>query len=303
MEEEIIIIESEEEQEIITIEEDIEYIEPTTQEKTVIPTKEQQIVVPDDGVFALSKVTVEPISSEYIKPSGTIDITANGEYDVKDYEKAKVETPTGAGEFFTNTITGNSSGYPGIIDTIIKCPIFKCESDTLQYAFNYCNFEEVIIDDAPNVKNVARICYSCDNLQYVRIGSKIIENMSYAFGNCKCTTLDISAIYGEKVNRIENLFYNDTNLTNLTFIENIGKGFSVKSNNYTYYKLDLFKSTKLTHNSLMDVIDKLYDLNLTYDVANGGTLYTQSLTIGSKNLAKLTAEEVAIGTSKGWSIS
>ena len=91
MEEEIIIIESEEEQEIITIEEDIEYVEPTTQEKTIIPTEEEQIVVPDDGVFALSKVNVKSIPGEYIKPTGTLDITSNGEYDVKEYEKANVK--------------------------------------------------------------------------------------------------------------------------------------------------------------------------------------------------------------------
>jgi hypothetical protein len=53
----------------------------------------------------------------------------------------------------------------------------------------------------------------------------------------------------------------------------------------------------------MNVINNLYDLNLTYDVANGGTLYTQKLTLGSTNLAKLTADEIAIATSKGWTVS
>ena len=48
----------------------------------------------------------------------------------------------------------------------------------------------------------------------------------------------------------------------------------------------------------MNVINNLYDLNLTYNVANGGTLYTQSLNLGSTNKAKLTAEEIAIATAK-----
>ena len=33
---------------------------PEIQEKTIIPTKENQIVVPDEDVYALSKVIVEP---------------------------------------------------------------------------------------------------------------------------------------------------------------------------------------------------------------------------------------------------
>ena len=53
----------------------------------------------------------------------------------------------------------------------------------------------------------------------------------------------------------------------------------------------------------MNVINNLYDLNLTYDVANGGTLYAQSLVLGSTNMDKLTAEEIAIATAKGWNVT
>jgi hypothetical protein len=67
--------------------------------------------------------------------------------------------------------------------------------------------------------------------------------------------------------------------------------------------LNLSTCTALTHDSLINVINGLYDLNLTYDVANGGTLYTQTLNLGSTNKAKLTAEEIAIATAKGWTVS
>lgn len=57
-------------------------------------------------------------------------------------------------------------------------------------------------------------------------------------------------------------------------------------------------ATGLTHESLMNIINNLYDLNLTYNVAGGGTLYTQKLVIGEENIAKLTADEIAIATAK-----
>ena len=84
---------------------------------------------------------------------------------------------------------------------------------------------------------------------------------------------------------------------------NLGKGFYQKTTNYNDYTLRLSSSSQLTRDSLMSVINNLYDLNLTYDVANGGTLYSQQLVLGSTNLAKLTAEEIAIATNKGWTVS
>ena len=43
-------------------------------------------------------------------------------------------------------------------------------------------------------------------------------------------------------------------------------------------------------------------INGLYDIATKG-VKTQKLTIGSTNLAKLTAEQIQIATSRGWSVS
>ena len=72
---------------------------------------------------------------------------------------------------------------------------------------------------------------------------------------------------------------------------------------YNNYKLNLTNCTYLSHESLVDIINNLYDLNLTYNVENGGTLYAQRLVLGGTNLAKLTEEEIAIATSKGWNVT
>ena len=52
-----------------------------------------------------------------------------------------------------------------------------------------------------------------------------------------------------------------------------------------------FMSTKLTHDSLMSIINNLATVSTT-----------QKLTIGSTNLAKLTDDEKAIATNKGWTL-
>ena len=79
--------------------------------------------------------------------------------------------------------------------------------------------------------------------------------------------------------------------------ENLGKAYDpTYGANVLSYSLDLSYSKKLTHESLMNVINNLYDI-----AAKG--VKTQKLVLGSTNLAKLTAEEIQICTERGWPVS
>ena len=131
--------------------------------------------------------------------------------------------------------------------------------------------------------------------------SNVIYMSNMFNGDSKLQTLQ--QLKGDKVISINGIFRGVYALENFGGILNLGKGYTQKTNNYNNYQLSVSDCTRLTHDSLMNIINGLYDLNLTYNVAGGGTLYTQSLVLGETNKAKLTEEEIAIATSKGWDVT
>lgn len=157
--------------------------------------------------------------------------------------------------------------------------------------------------DLLNATSIYGMFNGCSALKEVSgIVAPKATSWSGMFRNCSILET-IGEIDMSAVNNTGQYFLTSMRLKNLGGFINYGKGFTQKSANNSNCTLYLNNSSYLTYESLMNVINGLYDLNLTYDVANGGTLYTQKIQIGSTNKAKLTAEEIAIATAKGWTVS
>ena len=119
--------------------------------------------------------------------------------------------------------------------------------------------------------------------------------------NARCqdgrNLITVPKLNASKVINVTNMFNVCSNLTNLGGLENLGQAYdTTKSANYSSYTLDLSTCKKLTHDSLMNVINNLYDIK-----SKGCN--PQSLVLGSTNISKLSAEEIQIATDKGFNVN
>lgn len=91
-------------------------VEPKLQAKTQAPSTAAVVVKPDTGYDGLNQVTVSAIPADYIVPTGTKSITANGEANIKEFEKVNVNVQPKLQEKAT-TVNGPvvaDSGYDGL---------------------------------------------------------------------------------------------------------------------------------------------------------------------------------------------
>lgn len=178
---------------------------------------------------------------------------------------------------------------------------------SMQGMFNNCpRLEEIDISNldiskVTTLNSMFNYCIALSNIVWRNFDTSSATDITQMFANTQLT--DIPKLNGVKITTLRNAFNGCSTLKNFEGIEDLGKAYTQKTENYYTYKFGLTSCTALTHESLINIINKLYDLNLTYDVANGGTLYGQTLEIGASNLLKLTEEEIAIATSKGWNVS
>jgi surface protein len=207
-----------------------------------------------------------------------------------------------------NMDTGNVTNMNSMFracSNLTKIPNIDTSSVTkMSNMFYGCSsLTEIPNMDTGNVTNMTQMFEGCSNLTEIpNMDTSSVTEMYRTFLGCvKLKT--IPKLNASKVTSVRQTFENSKEIESLGGLENLGKSYTKTTVNYNYYICDISYSTQLTHESLMNVINNLYDLNLTYNVANGGTLYTQRLTLGSRNLAKLTADEIAIATNKGWSVS
>lgn len=204
--------------------------------------------------------------------------------------------------------TTNGEDFSGMFE---KCKKIKTlpQLDTangknFSSMFSNCtNLIEVPELDTSNATGIGDMFSFCTYLTTIpSLNTSNCTSFFQFFRDCQHLT-DVPELDASKCINVFYMFYDVDKLINFGGLKNLGKAYSQKTANYRYYGLGLTFSSKLTHDSLMNVINNLYDLNLTYNVANGGTLYRQSLALGSTNLAKLTDEEIAIATDKGWNVT
>lgn len=138
---------------------------------------------------------------------------------------------------------------------------------------------------------------SCANLKNIpQLNTSNVEYMTSMFYGCsKIET--IPELDGSKCRNVGNMFNGCTLLENFGGLKNYGQAFLTTDNkNNSVFTLKLNSSNNLTHESLMNIINNLYD------IASAG-VQQQTLQLGYINQAKLTAEEIAIATNKGWQVS
>ena len=272
------------------------------QEKEATPTKEMQQIIADQQYDGLSKVTVNPIPDEYIIPSGEIEITANGIYNVTDKVSAKVNVPEK--QLGTKTITkngvynatdDNADGYSQVKVMVPTDDINDYFNNTLTSKGYYVSSWEEIVKKIPPITIIGNdatyIFYGCRINGFTRIDTSNVTNMYSMFSDARCKT--IPELNASKVTDITSVLSNCTRLEDFGGLLNLGKAYpdtSIKES----LALGLQNNNKMTHDSLMNVINKLYDIS---------NKRTQIINLGNTNKSKLTAEEINIAVSKGWSVS
>lgn len=210
-------------------------------------------------------------------------------------------------ELFVEKVTSSCMSMFNGCSNLKKLPKMNFLKATVFNSFcGDCKNLEFVKDIyAPLATNWNQAFYSCSKLQSVEgMDFSNCTMINMLFYNCRALK-HVQAIQAGKMNVLrDGVFTACGALEEFGGMIDLGKAYTQKTANYNDYIFSLSESPLLTHESLMNVINKLYDLNLTYNVTGGGTLYTQSLKLGSTNLAKLTtAEEIAIATAKGWTVS
>ena len=134
--------------------------------------------------------------------------------------------------------------------------------------------------DTSNVTSMNLMFYNCYNITTVsKFDTSKVNDMSYMFYSCyKLTT--IPQFDTSNVTTMSLMFSDCSNLKEIHMI-------NINAN------LSIYSSTKFTREALLEIIGNL----------KAQTSGTKTLTMGSTNLAKLTDEDKAIATNKGWTLA
>ena len=174
---------------------------------------------------------------------------------------------------------------------------------TLYYTFDGCKqLKEAPDMTTTNVQTMRNCFHNCSKLKTI---PEYDTSNCTDFGNmfngatilASLPLLDLSS-----AKNVASMFYGEKiKLTDLKGFKNLGAAYTVKQTNYSDYTLDLHSCVNLTHDSIINIINNLSNLNTVYGEEK--TTSTQQLILGIENLRKLSSAEIQTATDKGWTVS
>ena len=195
----------------------------------------------------------------------------------------------------TKTITKEVTSMKPFFEAGGKCGLSSATS-----------FNDIIkYNDTSNVTDMSVLFLSCSSLTSIPLlDTSTVTSMYYMFSNCSSLT-SIPQLDTSNVTDMSGLFEYCTSLTSIPQLDtsnvtNMTDMFS-KCSSLTSIKMknmkvsfDISASTEFTREALLELINNCFDLTTLNKTA--------TLTMGSTNLAKLTDEDKAIATAKGWTL-
>ena len=290
-------------------------IYPPLEDLTVIPTTAKQEFTHPDS-YGYDKVEVEAVTADIdsniqpenikkdveilgkvgtlespvIQPLKTVtlssnveEITADSGYDVINKVEIDINV-TSDGKFvfedikYPDNVTSLGSSFFKD-NQVIKSVYGEKIRNIGSQAFWATSIERFYSGDLTNIGSYA--FYQSALQEFVGVASGIVSAENQLFQGCsslrKCYLPVLSGTYATN-----QIFWGCTNLEDLKLAAGWNKGINIS------------QSTKYSRETLVAIFNNLADLT-------GQT--AQTLTIGAPNIAKLTAEDIAIATNKGWIVS
>ena len=157
---------------------------------------------------------------------------------------------------------------------------------TMSGCFYSCSsLTSITLPDLPKIANMSGCFSFCRSLSSITLPDlPLVTTMYRCFNSCSSLT-SITLPDLPKVTIFGYCFYNCSSLQNLV-IGNINPNITTLTNWY------ISSCTKLTVESLVNIMNALPTIT-----------NTRTCTIGTTNIGKLSPEQLAIGTNKGWSIN
>ena len=247
-------------------------------EKDIVITENgNTMLVPDEGQ-SFSKVNIDvnvPIKTEVAKD---IVITENG-YTTYTPDPGEAFNSVSVDVNVSGDVDGMTYGYSTIEEFPSNFKFAPRTGENCKNMFFYCSSLTSIPQlDTSNVTDMTKMFYHCPSLTTIpQLDTSKVRNMTSMFQGC--TNLSsVPQLDTSNAIDVNRMFANCSSLTTLGGLTNLKVNLSLSS------------CPNLTHDSLMNVINEVAVI----------PDYSQNLTLGATNLNKLTDEEKAIATNKGW---